>query len=70
MEEIRKGAGSRTGRFLRPAGRRSSAGRWLGAAALLAWDGVLLYMIAEQLIQPVYGAAFVAVGSVYMGYQI
>jgi hypothetical protein len=37
---------------------------------LLLWDGLLLYMIADCLIEPVCGAAFVAVISVYLGYQI
>ena len=37
---------------------------------LLTWDGLLLYMIVEYLIEPVYGAAFVAVVSVYLGKQL
>ena len=52
--------------FRRP-GRFS---RWLTVTVLLAWDGLLLYMIVECLIEPVYGAAFVAVVSIYLGYQL
>ena len=37
---------------------------------LLIWDGVLLYMIVKCLIEPVYGAAFIAVLSIYLGYQL
>ncbi len=43
--------------------------QWLMRAALLFWDGLLLYMILEGRIDPVYGAAFVAVVSCYLGYQ-
>ena len=62
------------GRFLtekevRPA-RRRHTGRWLTVTMLLIWDGVLLYMIVKCLIEPVYGAAFIAVLSIYLGYQL
>ena len=62
------------GRFLhnsryRPGNRRKTGG-YLAAVLLLVWDGVLLYMIAACLIQPVYGAAFVAVVSVYLGINL
>ena len=62
------------GRFLtekevRPV-RHRRAGRWLTVTMLLIWDGVLLYMIVSCLIEPVYGAAFIAVLSIYLGYQL
>lgn len=44
--------------------------RWITVGVLLAWDGLLLYMIVECLIAPVYGAAFVAVVSCYLGYHL
>lgn len=68
MEE-RSGA---SGRFLAKEKRRSPQrrGRWLTAAVLLIWDGVLLYMIVRCLIAPVYGGAFIAVVSVYLGYHL
>ncbi len=58
------------GRFL--PGRRPRPGpvRYMAAAALLAWDILLLYMITADLIEPVYGAGFVALVSVYLGYQL
>ena len=37
---------------------------------LLSWDGLLLYMIVRCLIEPVYGGLFIAIVSVYMGYQL
>ena len=58
------------GRYLatvRPGGRIC---RWVRVAVLLVWDGVLLYMIAECLIVPVYGAAFVGVISIYLGLEL
>lgn len=45
-------------------------GRYLPVILLLIWDGLLLYMIVECLIVPVYGAAFVAVISVYLGNKL
>ena len=45
-------------------------GKYLSVILLLAWDGLLLYMIVECLIEPVYGAAFVAVVSVYLGNKL
>ena len=44
--------------------------RCLSVIFLVVWDGVLLYMIARSLIVPVYGAAFVAVVSVYLGNKL
>ena len=44
--------------------------RWLRLTVLLVWDGVLLYMIADCLISPVYGAAFVGVISIYLGFRL
>ena len=44
--------------------------RWLQITVLLAWDGLLLYMIIHCLIEPVYGAVFVAAVSIYLGYQL
>lgn len=69
MEDGRKTSPARAGRFL--AGRRPAGPvRWLTVTVLLAWDGLLLYMIVRCLIEPVYGAAFVAVVSIYLGYQL
>lgn len=44
--------------------------RCLSVIFLVVWDGVLLYMIAQSLIVPVYGAAFVVVLSVYLGNKL
>lgn len=44
--------------------------RVLMITMLLIWDGVLLYMIVKCLIEAVYGAAFVAAISIYLGYQL
>jgi len=70
---MNEGKSKTTGRFLaepkcRPVRRRT--GRWMMAAVLLAWDGVLLYMIVRCLIEPVYGGVFIAVVSVYLGYHL
>ena len=54
------------GVFLTPGAGRGMA-RWITVGILLAWDGLLLYMIVECLIEPVYGAVFVAVVSCYLG---
>lgn len=62
------------GRFLNDSGHRTvrykKIGWYLSVVLLLAWDGLLLYMIVECLIEPVYGAAFVAVVSVYLGNKL
>ena len=61
-------AKEKTGRYL--AGGRYSArcpGKWMTVAVLLAWDGLLIYMIVRCLIEPVYGAVFVAAVSFYLG---
>lgn len=61
------------GRFLvrqRTGHRIRRISRWLQITVLLAWDGLLLYMIIHCLIEPVYGAVFVAAVSIYLGYQI
>ena len=70
MEDDRKSPHN-AGRFL-PRGKRhpGHSGRWLMVSTLLIWDGILLYMIVECLIAPVYGAAFVAAISIYLGYQL
>ena len=63
MEAKRK-----TGRYL--AGGHPSVhcpGKWMTVAVLLAWDGLLIYMIVRCLIEPVYGAVFVAAVSFYLG---
>ena len=44
--------------------------RILAIMVLLLWDGLLLYMIVSCLIEAVYGAVFIAVISIYMGYQM
>lgn len=60
------------GRYLCKGGgrHRVAPGRCLTVAVLLIWDGLLLYMIMGCLIDPVYGAVFVAVVSVYLGYLL
>jgi hypothetical protein len=58
------------GRYLSSGRYRGGPGRWMQMTILLIWDGTLLYMIAECLIAPVYGAAFIGVISVYLGYQL
>lgn len=42
-------------------------GKWLMVTVLLAWDGLLFYMLIRCLIEPVYGAVFVAGVSFYLG---
>ena len=72
MEAETEKHGRNTGRFLekrRSLWRRRIAG-YLTVTVLLTWDGLLLYMIVRRLIEPVYGAAFVAVVSIYLGYQL
>ena len=58
------------GRYLSRRYRATRIRKGLAVLVLLVWDGLLLYMIVDCLIEPVYGAAFVAVVSVYLGYQI
>ena len=67
MEQER---GNTNGRYLSRQHRRTRYGKYLAVLVLLAWDGLLLYMIVDCLIEPVYGAAFVAVVSMYLGYKI
>ena len=67
MEEKRR-TGRETGRYL--AGGRcpmGHTGKWLMVTVLLAWDGLLFYMLIRCLIEPVYGAVFVAGVSFYLG---
>jgi len=67
MEE-RQRAGRNAGRYLaggrHPVGR---GGKWLLVTVLLAWEGLLFYMMIRCLIEPVYGAVFVAGVSFYLG---
>lgn len=78
MREQEKRITQERGRYLTPASagraRRGSRGipfrRLVTVLVLLSWDGLLLYMIVRCLIEPVYGGLFVAVVSVYMGYQL
>ena len=58
------------GRYLSRRYRAARLRKGLAVLVLLVWDGLLLYMIVDCLIEPVYGTAFVAVVSVYLGYQI
>lgn len=44
--------------------------RYMTVTVLLLWDGLLLYMIVKCLIDGVYGAAFMAVISVSLGYHM
>ena len=67
MEQERR---KTNGRYLSRRYRGARYGKYLAVLVLLAWDGLLLYMIVDCLIEPVYGAAFVAVVSVYLGYKI
>ena len=54
--------------------RRGSAAkrtrRYMTVTVLLLWDGLLLYMIVKCLIDGVYGAAFMAVILVTLGYHM
>lgn len=72
MEAETEKHGRNTGRFLenRHSFWHRRIARCLTVTVLLAWDGLLLYMIVRCLIEPVYGAAFVAVVSIYLGYQL
>jgi len=71
MEEKTGKRSQQTGRFLSSGTRRTYyLSKWLIVTVLLAWDGLLLYMIVECLIAPVYGAAFVAAVSIYLGYHL
>lgn len=78
---MKKETSNGPGKYLTPADRealqrqRRSSGRrrcrrYLSVTVLLLWDGLLLYMIVKCLIDGVYGAAFVAVISVYLGYNM
>ncbi len=71
MEEKQKGE---MGRFQavpqHQSGRGKSNLRWMTITVLLAWDGLLLYMIVRCLVEPVYGAVFLAMVSVCLGYQL
>ena len=51
-------------------GRSRKQIRWMTVMVLLAWDGLLLYMIVECLVEPVYGAVLLAMVSVCLGYQL
>ena len=44
--------------------------RYMTVTVLLLWDGLLLYMIVRCLIDAVYGAVFMAVISITLGYNI
>ena len=69
--EMNNGNRREQGRFLTGRGRRSAGlRRWIRVTVLLAWDGVLLYMIADCLIVPVYGAAFIGMITFYLSYQL
>ena len=71
-----------TGRFLRQQDREAIAGRrekalrhrrWkhrLRIAALLAADGVLVYMILNLLVDTAYGSVFLVIVSVSVGYNM
>ena len=68
-KEYRNGGG----RFLpqqRPGRRSRKIRRWLLVTVLLVWDGLLIYMIVRCLIDPGYGAVFVAAVSMTLGYQL
>ena len=78
---MKKETGSSPGRFLSPADRealrqqrrsngRRSCRRYLMVTVLLLWDGLLLYMIVRCLIDGVYGAVFMTVISIYLGYHL
>ena len=58
------------GRYLTTVRTGGRICRWVRVAVLMVWDGVLLYMIAQCLIVPVYGAAFVGVISIYLGLEL
>ena len=50
--------------------KRKRCRKYMTLMVLLLWDGVLLYMIIKCLIDAVFGAVFVAVISVTMGYYL
>ena len=58
-----------TGSDRRP-GRSRKQIQWMTVTVLLAWDGLLLYMIVACLVEPVYGAVLLAMVSVCLGYQL
>ena len=72
----------KTGRFLSEQDRealkreRMQRYRWkrrrkaLAMLALLAGNGLLVYMVARGQIAPCYGTGFAAAVSVYFGYQL
>ena len=49
---------------------RKRCRRYMTVTVLLLWDGLLLYMIIRCLIDAVFGAVFVAVISVTLGYHL
>ena len=49
---------------------RSRHRRHMTVTVLLLWDGLLLYMIIKCLIDGVYGAVFMTVISIYLGYHL
>lgn len=61
------------GRFLEESDSKQSGRRknrhWEMTVILLFWDGLLIYMIGNDLIECVYGAVFVAAVSIYLGIQ-
>ena len=73
MKQERTADLEQAGRFLNSRRRNVQSRnlmRCLSVIFLVVWDGVLLYMIAQSLIVPVYGAAFVVVVSVYLGNKL
>ena len=58
------------GRYLTAVRSGGGICRWVRVAVLLVWDGVLLYMIAQCLIVPIYGAVFVGVISICLGLEL
>ena len=69
-ESERKTAGRFQTRPERRPGRCRKQIRWMTVTVLLAWDGLLLYMIVACLVEPVYGAVLLAMVSVCLGYQL
>lgn len=78
---MKKEKTSLPGKYLTPADRevlrqqrrgsgRKRCRRYMTVMVLLLWDGLLLYMIVKCLIDGVYGAIFVAVISIYLGYHL
>lgn len=71
--ETEKDRHCKSGLFLEQSDSKRSGKRktrhWKMTGILLFWDGFLIYMIGNDLIERVCGAIFVAAVSIYLGIQ-